>query len=72
MEIETGVKISVYTKYPKCEDMEVGNSFFVEGGSSEDRVRAINSMTKKSASKNLGHKYASRKVEGGYRIWRVK
>lgn len=71
MEIETGVKISVFTKYPKCEDMEVGNSFFIEGGS-YDRVRAINSMTKKSACKNLGHKYASRKVEGGYRIWRVK
>ena len=72
MKIETGIKSPESGKYPRCEDMNIGDSFVIKRERNDDRVKACNTMRSKSDNKNLGHLYKSSKVEGGYRIWRVK
>ena len=65
-EIEKGIERPKFgggpAKYP-WRDMEVGDSFFTPDGN----ARSI--VTK--AGKANGCKFSSRKVEGGYRIWRI-
>lgn len=53
-------------KYPFV-FMEVGDSFFVKGG----LMKRI-SVSARGYSIRTGHKYASRTVPGGVRVWRVE
>jgi hypothetical protein len=53
-------------KYP-WDQMEVGDSFFVEGGS----VTTLGASAY-SAAKRLGWKFTTRTVPGGARSWRIK
>lgn len=46
--------------------MDVGQSVFLSGKS-----RGYASGTVSNSAKETGHKYISRAVEGGYRIWRT-
>lgn len=48
-------------------DMNVGDSFFVEGETSQGNV----AMQSRNYAAKSGKKFVSRKVEGGVRIWRV-
>ena len=53
------------TKYPWM-TMEIGDSFFV------DNVTAARfNATKDAAQRRTGRRFASRKVEGGVRVWRT-
>lgn len=51
-------------------DLEVGDSFFI-GPDREKAKSASAAGCKWASNRGLGHKFARRKVEGGYRIWRV-
>ena len=53
-------------KYPWSK-MDVGSSFFVEGG---DPVRIKNAAGK--AAQRSGKRFITRSVEGGVRIWRYE
>jgi hypothetical protein len=48
--------------------MEVGDSFLVKDKDSLHSAR----MTAQRFQKYTGKKFSTRKVEGGYRFWRVK
>ena len=66
--IDKGVPVPAgarYQKYP-FKSMEIGDSFFVPGGTNKTH----GSITS-GAQKALGHKYTIRQVEGGLRVWRV-
>jgi hypothetical protein len=72
IKIEKGVIIpapkggaSRQSKYP-YKSMEVGDSFFAPG----KNARGFSYITQ--WSKATGNHYISRKVEGGFRIWRTK
>lgn len=70
-EVEKGVpltKAATTTKYPWAE-MEPGDSFFVEGGG--DR-RSVVSSVASARGRRTGEKYTIRKVDGGFRVWRVE
>lgn len=77
MKIEKGIAMPAPTwrggprnpKYP-FRDMEVGDSFLV--ATKQDRERAKATLwyfTRSNIGK--GRKFASRKVDDGYRIWRL-
>lgn len=73
--------ISVSARYPYAE-MEVGDSFFVPETTLTQHGKPIKfsglaSMTSRKGTemtKALGktYKFISRKVKGGFRVWRVK
>jgi hypothetical protein len=69
LQIEKGIPIpqsgsrTHARKYP-FDEMEIGDSVLVE----DDRVYSAVSVY----SKRNGKKYATRKVEGGIRVWRIK
>lgn len=68
MKIEKGVPVPVIAepvRYP-FESMQVGDSFFVEGGV---LTRLCNAHGR--AGRRMGRKFTARKVEGGVRVWRV-
>lgn len=76
--IEKGVPIpnkcanSGNKKYP-YESMQVGDSFMIalkkdDYSYTQNQARA----SAKSASERTGHKYTTRRVEGGVRVWRVE
>lgn len=72
--IEKGVEIprTAYQEYP-FDEMEVGDSFFVEGGSTQ--ISKGDSRAYRAAKMyGLRHsvEFSARTVEGGLRIWRVK
>jgi len=69
IQIESNVPMpSKYrSKFP-FEEMKVGDSFLVE--SERQRVSAKNAAGFYAAKH--GGKFVSRKVEGGYRIWRTE
>jgi hypothetical protein len=54
------------SKYP-LDEMEVGDSFLVEGGT----VKNL-SCTIRAHAKKVGGKFATRTVEGGVRVWRTE
>jgi len=56
-------------KYP-FEQMEVGDSFFVPESAEVRRSNFSNSAS--SYGKRTGKKFTVRKVEGGWRCWRVE
>jgi hypothetical protein len=57
-------------KYPFA-DMKVGDSFMVE--SKLDRNRAATASFKfREYGIGMGWKFSTRKVDGGYRIWRTE
>ena len=64
--VRTGPKKATRFKYP-FDQLDVGDSFFVEG----IQARAIAGSIA-NASKVLGQKYVSRTMNGGARVWRVK
>lgn len=47
-------------------DMEIGDSFFVEGSASSVESAAS------SYGKRTGRKFTTRYVDGGARVWRIK
>lgn len=68
MKVEKGIPAPApreVVEYPYA-DMEVGDSFHVEGGT-------LNKMCyqNRKAGNKLGWKFTVRKVEGGVRVWRV-
>jgi len=65
--IEKGVPMQKHKSdvYPFSE-MEIGDSFFVEGG---DKYKLGPAAS--SSGKRHGRKYSVRLVEGGYRVWRT-
>ena len=66
--VEKGVALPlarVDRKYPH-EEMEVGDSFFLEGISMQVVLNA-----NWRAGKKLGWKFVARKEGGGIRVWRV-
>ena len=69
-EVEKGIEIpgGGKKKYP-WDEMEVGDSFFIPGLGEVPRNIASSAPTHR---KKRGEKYTTRKVEGGYRIWRTK
>lgn len=74
--IEKGVPLPIHwgrgapAKYP-FNSMEVGDSFFVAGGTRErNALRTAASWAGKRATPRK--RYAIRKVDGGYRCWRVE
>jgi hypothetical protein len=72
MKIEKSVSIpdrNVHkTKYEWMGKMEVGDSVFLEGKNGSCKENAAFKMF----CSRRGWKRAARKVEGGFRIWRVK
>ena len=69
--IEKGMsppKQTVRYAYP-FEEMEVGDSFCVPVEGSGDRQKVLNACYR--ASKKLGWKFQTRKVEDGVRVWRI-
>lgn len=52
-------------RYP-WDSMEIGDSFFIEGGS------ATASMNVPSRLIDKGWRFSVRTIEGGVRIWRIK
>lgn len=62
-----GAKRGAKPKYP-FRKMEIGDSIFIDGD--VGRVAAITAHA--FAHRNCEYKFMCRKVEGGYRIWRVK
>lgn len=71
-EIEKGIPVAeiqlVDPRYP-FEKMEVGDSFFVKH---EGKSRNAVSAAVYYYEQKLGRDFAQRKVEGGFRIWRIK
>lgn len=72
IEIEKGIPIPLYAgqrgtaaKYP-WKDMNVGDSFFVEGADTKQMSSAVYGV-----SKRTGFKFACRSVDGGTRVWRI-
>ena len=51
------------------EKMEPGDSIFIP---SETRLSGIHSLADYYALRHPPKKFTTRKVEGGYRIWRIK
>lgn len=73
-EIEKGIPVSKPTgrngsppKYPWA-DMEVGDSFFIDEPSSKRSRNAMNYRNRRYPNT----KFASRSMDGGRRIWRIK
>ncbi len=69
--IEKGVPLSSNTvgdpKYP-FRDMDVGDSFSIEGGGvAANLVRAASA----NETRKSGKRFSTRKFEGGYRCWRI-
>ena len=68
IKIEKGVPIEpshrAKTVYP-WRDMEVGDSFFTE------RAQSVVTNARTNATRKTGFKFATRKVDGGTRVWRV-
>lgn len=67
--IESGIVLSRRrdsTKYPLA-SLEVGDSFLVPGAVARRLATAAS-----QAGKRLGRKFATRKVEGGVRVWRLE
>jgi hypothetical protein len=69
MKVEKGIPAPLMREvidYP-YENMEVGDSFFVEGGT-------LNRMCYQNRrwGKKLGGRFTVKKVEGGVRVWRVE
>jgi hypothetical protein len=54
------------SKYP-WQNMQPGNSFFVPNGTPKSMYHLAN-----RASKQYGHKYTVRTMDGGVRVWRVE
>jgi hypothetical protein len=65
MQIEKDIPIPRVYSYP-YDDLEVGDSFLVEGKS----IHNVCNMNTR-ASKRLGYTLVARKVEGGIRVWRT-
>ena len=61
-------------KYP-FREMEVGDSFFVPAESAESahrvQINISSSSVQMSKREGAGKKFATRKVEGGVRVWRT-
>ena len=55
--------------YP-LKDMEIGDSFFVEVKNNAEKHTVRSSVNYTGGL--LGHKYATRSVENGIRIWRIE
>ena len=53
-----------YTKYP-WGGMDVGDSFFIPGGGRRAQINVT------AAARNTEFKVATRKENGGIRVWRV-
>lgn len=68
--IEKGIPVPSHrgapSKYP-WEQMEVGDSFFVPA---EDTTKNFGSLARTSG-KRMGAKFTSRKLDGGWRVWRI-
>ena len=67
-EIEKNIplkQITARASYPFAQ-MEIGDSFFAEG-ITVNRLTAAAALHKKAH----GRSFSVRKVEGGYRVWRV-
>ena len=56
------------SRYP-WRDMEIGDSFFVSD--EETTQRRIGSAPAYFSIRNPEYKFSVRKVEGGYRVWRI-
>ena len=69
-EIETGIEMPPILKrgkYP-LKEMEIGDSFFIPASQSGNNVSAR--ITPQA--QRIGIKIITRKVEGGYRVWRYE
>jgi len=49
------------------DEMEIGDSFLV----AEEKIRTVRSLAS-FAKKKSGMKVATRKVDGGFRVWRIE
>jgi len=72
IKIEKGVKIPEKNKYPFTQ-MELNDSFFVPApNGNEDKTRSSLSAALTAANKSMRPiKFTLRKLEGGFRVWRV-
>ena len=70
--VENGVKIADLTRnaYPFRELVAVGQSFFIEEFNVPSR-KTLDSSAAYYARKIRGAKFSVRKVEGGFRVWRI-
>ena len=64
--VRTGPKSGTRFKYP-FNNLEVGQSFFVEGIEARNLGGSVT-----HAEKVLGFKFTTRTMDGGARVWRVK
>ena len=78
MFIEKGVRLlSEDFFWDGIEEMQVGDSFVVEGDHNTKEKRGIyqsviNGLKKAKKRRGLEFKFIIRKCEGGYRIWRTE
>lgn len=74
-EIEKGIEIPKLEKYP-YKQMEVGDSFFVpvkENQTIDSLQSGLKACTRTYVLVNkLDFEFATRRVEGGVRVWRTK
>ena len=74
-EVESDITIPPHrgrpTLYPWA-NMNVGDSFFVPDVPGRKRNRGISAANNRAFDPKIKEKYATRSVEGGVRIWRVK
>ena len=71
IKIEKGIPIpagqqGAPRKYP-FDEMEIGDSFLV----AEEKIRSVRALASLAKKKN-GMKVATRKVDGGFRVWRIE
>ena len=69
IEIQSDVpmpKLPAHAKYPWVK-MQVGDSFFVPGQTSQNFGGTLD-----NARKSTGRKFTVRKVDGGIRVWRLE
>lgn len=67
IQMPNGGRLGRKSKYPFAE-MEVGDSFFIPGSGEDVRLRVANAAM--VHGKRNGKTFTSRKVDGGFRLWR--
>ena len=74
IKIEKNIPLKPWSRwFDLFKKMKVGDSFLVEKESyRKDAVSAASRYRNRSKSGNKNFNVATRKVEGGFRIWRIK
>lgn len=71
--IEKGLEIPPLTtkKYPWGE-MDIGDSFFVPMGENEEKTKNMIRCAAGAFGRRKNMKFSVRKMDGGFRVWRIE